>query len=115
MTRTASYPLRLSRSAMRVARETAEREGISLNQFIGQAVAEKLSALLTEDMLRDRAARADWERVRAILDRSVTEPPREGDEVPAAPKMLLRKCWGGSGTIGAACRHAASFGRSRTS
>jgi hypothetical protein len=33
---------------MRVARETAERGGISLNQFIAGAAAEKLAALRSE-------------------------------------------------------------------
>jgi hypothetical protein len=82
MAKTANYPLRLSQSVMRVAKETAEREGISLNQFIAGAVAEKLAALRTEDLLRERAGRADWRRVQAILDRVGTEPPQEGDELP---------------------------------
>jgi hypothetical protein len=82
MAKTANYPLRLSQSVMRAAKETAEREGISLNQFIAGAVGEKLSALRTEDLLKERAKRADWRRVQAILDRIGTEPPREGDELP---------------------------------
>jgi hypothetical protein len=82
MAKTANYPLRLSQSVMRAAKETAEREGISLNQFIAGAVGEKLSALRTEDLLKERAKRADWRRVQAILDRVGTELPREGDELP---------------------------------
>jgi hypothetical protein len=82
MAKSANYPLRLSQSVMRAAKETAEREGISLNQFIAGAVGEKLSALRTEDLLKERAKRADWRRVQAILDRIGTEPPREGDELP---------------------------------
>lgn len=82
MSKGATYPLRLSRSVLRAAKETAAREGVSLNQLIATAVAEKLSALRTEDLLAERAARGDWDRVRAILDRVGTEPPREGDELP---------------------------------
>jgi hypothetical protein len=82
MAKSANYPLRLFQSVMRAAKETAEREGISLNQFIAGAVGEKLSALRTEDLLKERAKRADWRRVQAILDRIGTEPPREGDELP---------------------------------
>jgi predicted HicB family RNase H-like nuclease len=33
------------------ARKTAEREGISLNQLINLAIAEKISALRTEEFL----------------------------------------------------------------
>jgi hypothetical protein len=35
----------------------AKKEGISINQFISSAVAEKMSALLTEKYLVQRAAR----------------------------------------------------------
>jgi hypothetical protein len=82
MVKTANYPLRLSQTVMREARETAAREGSSLNQFIAGAVGEKLSVLRTEDLLKERAQRADWRRVQAILDRVGTVPPREGDELP---------------------------------
>jgi len=82
MAKTASYPLRLSQSVMREAKETAAREGISLNQFIAGAVGEKLSVLRTEDLLRERAQHADWRRLQAILDRVGTAAPREGDELP---------------------------------
>lgn len=82
MPKTANYPLRLSQSVMRAAKETAARDGISLNQFIATAVAEKLSALRTEDLLKERAARADWRRVQEILDRTGTESPQPGDEIP---------------------------------
>lgn len=82
MVKTASYPLRLSQTVMREARETAAREGISLNQFIAGAVGEKLSVLRTEDLLKERAQRADWRRVQAIIDRVGRAAPREGDELP---------------------------------
>jgi hypothetical protein len=85
MAKSANYPLRLSQSVMRVAKETAEREGVSLNQFIAGAVGEKLAALRTEDLLKERAGRADWQRVQTILDRVGTEPPRAGDELPQDP------------------------------
>ena len=81
MSKGATCSLRLSRSVLRAAKETAAREGVSLNQLIATAVAERLSALRTEDLLAERAARGDWDRVRAILDRVGTEPPREGDEI----------------------------------
>ena len=76
-----SYLLRLSEPLIRVLKETAAQEGVSLNQFIATAVAEKLSALRTEDILRQRAGRGDWGRVRKILDRTGTQPPRPGGEL----------------------------------
>ncbi len=41
------------------ARRVSETEGVALNQFINVAVAEKLSALRTEDYFRERAERGD--------------------------------------------------------
>ena len=48
--------LRLPDSLHEKARELAEREDISLNQFIALAVAEKMSALLTSEYLEERRA-----------------------------------------------------------
>jgi len=48
----------------------AASEGVALNQLINVAVAEKLSALRTEDYLRERADRAKFGAAKRIL------PPR---------------------------------------
>jgi predicted HicB family RNase H-like nuclease len=45
--RRSSFPLRLASFLQKEARKTAASEGVSLNQFINLAVAEKLSALRT--------------------------------------------------------------------
>lgn len=47
--------LRLPDSLHEEIKILAKKEGISINQFISSAVAEKMSALLTESYLRDRA------------------------------------------------------------
>jgi hypothetical protein len=47
--------LRLQGSLLNEARRVAESEGVALNQFINVAVAEKLSALRTDDYFRERA------------------------------------------------------------
>ncbi|MEW6220979.1 MAG: YlcI/YnfO family protein [Thermodesulfobacteriota bacterium] len=49
--------LRLPASLHRELRNLASREGVSINQFIATAVAEKVAALLTEDYLQARAGR----------------------------------------------------------
>lgn len=79
--RQSSFPLRLAASLQEEARKTAKREGISLNQLINLAVAEKISALRTEEFFRERAAHGSVARARKILKRAGKEPPREGDEV----------------------------------
>ena len=47
--------LRLQRSLLDEARKVSESEGVALNQLINVAVAEKLSALQTDDYFRERA------------------------------------------------------------
>lgn len=79
--RQSSFPLRLAASLQEEARKTAKSEGVSLNQFINLAVAEKISALRTEEFFRERGSRADLSKARRILKRAGKEPPREGDEV----------------------------------
>jgi hypothetical protein len=49
--------LRLSESLHKSVRATAKKEGVSINQLITTALAEKLSALLTEEYLANRASR----------------------------------------------------------
>lgn len=82
--RKSNFALRLQPSLLEEVRKLAEAEGIALNQFINVAVAEKLSALRTEDYFRERAARGDVDRALGILDRAgQSNPPTDGDELPA--------------------------------
>lgn len=82
MARTSNFALRLQDSLMDAVRRMAERDGASINQFINVAVAEKISALTTEEYFKARAQRADPATFYAILDKFGTEPPLEGDELP---------------------------------
>jgi hypothetical protein len=64
------------------ARRVSESEGVALNQFINVAVAEKLSALRTEEYFRERADRADPAKSKRILRRAGKgKPPVSGDEL----------------------------------
>jgi hypothetical protein len=72
--------LRLPNSLHRKVRELAAKESISINQFIATAVAEKMSALLTEDYLEARARRANPAAFDRILARVPDVPPIPGDE-----------------------------------
>ena len=78
--------LRLPESLHRQVRELAEREDVSINQFIAMAVAEKMSALLTVEYLEARARRGSRTHLRAILQRVPDLPAVPGDEwlVPKA-------------------------------
>ena len=47
--------------------ESAEREGITVEQFIATAVAEKMAALMTESYLTERAKRGNRAKYEAAL------------------------------------------------
>ena len=73
--------LRLPESLHKQLKALAKQEGISINQFITSAVAEKMSALLTEDYLKKRAAKGDKQ---AFLDAMAKVPdvePAEEDKL----------------------------------
>jgi len=77
-----SLSLRLPESIHEKLRELAEREDVSINQFIATAVAEKTAAVLTLDYLEQRAARADRSLLDRLLRRVPDVPPVRGDELP---------------------------------
>jgi hypothetical protein len=80
--RKSNVALRLQPSLLDEARRVAESEGVALNQLINVAVAEKLSALRTDDYFRERAARANIEKAKRILKRAGKgKPTVPGDEV----------------------------------
>ncbi len=59
--------LRLPESLHRKLSEIALQEGISINQMIASAVAEKLAALMTEEYLQTRGKRASRSKFLAVL------------------------------------------------
>ena len=81
--------LRLPESLHERARELAKREGISINQLIVTAVAEKISALDTVAYLEERASRASRKAFLKALESVPSGPPVEGDERP--PRSKRRK------------------------
>jgi hypothetical protein len=86
--------LRLPNSLHERARELARREGISINQLVSAALAEKMSALLTEEYLETRARRGSRGRFEAALSQVPdVEPDHEDrlDEVADQPVKRRRK------------------------
>ena len=59
--------IRLPESLHKHAKAVASQEGISVNQLISSALAEKLSALATQDYLEQRAARGNRTAFEAAL------------------------------------------------
>ena len=89
--RKSNFALRLQPSLLEEARKVAAAEGVAVNQLINVAVAEKLSALRTEEYFRERASRADLAKFRRVLAKAGKgNPPVEGDELPPAPRRRKR-------------------------
>ena len=59
--------LRLPESLHDKARELAKQENVSINQLVVTALAEKLSALMTEEYLQARAKRGRRRKFEAVL------------------------------------------------
>ncbi len=74
--------VRLPDSLHKRLKELAAQEGVSINQLISLAVTEKVSALLTEDYLNVRAARASREKFDAAMSLVPDTEPVPGDELP---------------------------------
>jgi hypothetical protein len=73
--------LRLPDSVHRHIKELARQEGVSINQFISSAVAEKVSAIATEDYLQQRALRADKQAFQRLLAKVPNREVISGDEL----------------------------------
>ena len=73
--------IQMSESLALQLREYAAKEGLTLDQLLSSAAAEKLSALMTLDHLRQRARQAKREDFVAFLDASPDAPPLPGDEL----------------------------------
>jgi hypothetical protein len=80
--RRSNVALRLQTSLLEEAKRVAESEGVALNQLINVAVAEKLSALRTEEYFRERSGRANIAKAKRLLKKAGRgNPPVVGDEV----------------------------------
>lgn len=80
----ATYPLKLPVSIKEAAARLAKADGVSLNQWIASAVAQKVGTMETAaDFLKRRAGSATGDGFSAFLDRVTPAPPASGDEMPS--------------------------------
>ena len=81
----ATYPLKLPASVKAAAR-LAREDGVSLNQWIAAAVAQKVGAVQTAaEFFRQRAGSTRPEDLHALLALAPDRAPDPGDELPSAP------------------------------
>ncbi|HNS27002.1 MAG TPA: hypothetical protein PKN91_02660 [Steroidobacteraceae bacterium] len=77
-----TYPLKLPNSIKDAAAELARLDGVSLNQFIAAAVAEKVGVLRTaSEFLKRRAGSATPQDMVRYLRAAPKLPPMERDEI----------------------------------
>ena len=77
-----SYPLKLPTSVKNAAQRLAKEDGVSLNQWIAAAVAEKIGAVETAaDFFRVRAGTVKAEDLDWFLSRAHGKPVMPGDEL----------------------------------
>ena len=72
--------LRLPDSLHRKLRELAKQEGVSINQFLATAAAEKMAALATQEYLQGRAVHGRKTKFRKVLKKVPSKMPIAGDE-----------------------------------
>ena len=73
--------LRIPKSLHEQIRELAKHEGISINQFLASAAAEKMAALLTEEYIEKRAKRASSKKFQKVLKKIPDVEPEEYDRI----------------------------------
>lgn len=76
------YPLKLPSSVKEAAVRLAREDGVSLNQWIVSAVAQKVGAVeKAESFLRRRAGDVTGANLKEFLARVLDVPPQAGDEL----------------------------------
>jgi predicted transcriptional regulator len=73
--------LRLPNSLHKKLSDLARREGVSINQLVNSAVAEKMATLLTVEYLQERASRGTRKKFEAILGKVPDREPEVMDRV----------------------------------
>jgi len=78
----ATYPLKLPLSVKRAAERLAEEDGVSLNQWIAAAVAEKVGVMETAaEFFAKRAGNRKGAGLMKFLKKAPKRAPDKGDEL----------------------------------
>ncbi len=68
-------------SLLKKVRELSEKEGITVDQFVSSAIAEKASAWTTIEYLKERAKRGSREKFFDALSKVPKVQPDEADRI----------------------------------
>lgn len=70
----------------KILQKLAEQDGISTDQFVTLAIAEKIAALTAESYLQERTRRGDRAKYEAVLAKVPDIEPEFRDRLPSAEK-----------------------------
>ena len=76
-----TYLLRLPRSVKAEVERRSKADGVSINQFVATAVAEKLAAMNTAAFFAERRNRADFVAFDRLMRRKRGEAPQPEDTI----------------------------------
>jgi len=79
--RQSTYPLRLPKSVKAEVERRAREDGISINQFVATAVAEKLAAMNTAAFFAERRKRANFRAFDRLMRRKGGAEPAPEDRM----------------------------------
>ncbi len=71
--------IRIPNSLHRTLKKMAELDGVSMNQFIASAVAEKISAFATKEYLEERAKKGSRRKFKRAIAKVPAAKPEEYD------------------------------------
>jgi len=79
----ATYPLKLPLSIKKAAQRLAKEDGVSLNQWIAVAVAEKVGVIETAtEFFKKRAGKASGMGLMKFFHQAPDVPPESNDQQP---------------------------------
>ena len=81
--------LRIPESLHRTLKDAAKQDGVSINQFVSLAVAEKLSAMQTFNLIAEKAAKGSRKNFLEAMAMVPAGIAVEGDEIPAGYKRRI--------------------------
>lgn len=89
---TGSYPLKLPISVKSAAQKLAKEDGVSLNQWIASAVAQKVGTAVTvQEFFAERGQGAKPGDMLRILGKAPRRKPDDWDRLPEKPQASRRR------------------------
>ncbi len=92
--------VRLPNSLHKKLGDLARREGVSINQLVNSAVAEKMATLMTVEYLQERAKRGTRKKFEAVLAKVPNREPEAFDRLSNKRIERTRKTRRSSSALG---------------